>query len=247
MNSRYRTDTDPVNKAPPTCPGWDLPAALCEHDRCGRTDWKWFYAPDWEGMSQSYVRCMSPMCGQSFRVGKEIAQAAIEHAHSAAEIAQAVFAEPDWERYEPTEYEQAWEAGREDRRKFCSQLVSRTLPYTYGDRNGDRWQLGRAPKRCDGIIMYGGREGEGIDTEPLECDECGTRYDFSEYWDESALCPRHGYRLGRVRSGPDNRPRVCHVCEREKSGTTEVAVTRWPSNGSPRVEISNPASPVPTG
>lgn len=175
MNSGHRTDTDSSPKAPPACPGPDLPVALRDLGRCGRTDWQWFFAPDWE-------------------------------------------------RHEPTEYERAWEAARENHRRFCSQLVSRALPCTYGDRNGEQWQLGRAPKRCDGIIMHGVREGEGIDTEPLECDECGTRYDLGEYWDESALCPRHGFRLGWLRSGPDNSPRVCHQCEREKPGTTEVAV-----------------------
>jgi len=167
---------------------------------------------------------MSPKCGQRFKVGKEIAEAAVENAQSASDIAQTVFSEPHWERYEPTEYERAWEASRESRRQFCSQLVSRALPYTYGDRNGRQWHLTRTAKKCDGIIRHGGRDGEGIDTEPPECDECGTRYDLDEYWDESALCPRHGYRLGRVRPGPDNSPRVCHLCEREKHGTTEVAV-----------------------
>lgn len=222
MNSGYRTDTHSP-KTPPACPGPDLPVALREHGRCGCTDWKWFFAPDWEGMSQSYVRCMSPKCGQGFKVGKEIAAAAVEHAQSASDIAHAVLAEPDWERYEPTEYEQAWEAARENLRRFCSQLVSRALPYTCGDRNGQQWHLGRAPRRCDGIIMHGGRKGEGIDTEPLECDECGTLYDLSEYWDEAALCPRHGFRLGWLRPGPDNCLRVCHECERERPGTTELS------------------------
>ena len=232
-----------VNPIAPVCPGADLPAALREHGRCGGTDWKWYYAPDWEGTSESYVLCMSDMCGQSFKVQSEIAQDAIENARSAYEIAQAAFAEPGWERYERTEYDRATEACRESRRKSCSQLVSHILPYTNGHRNGNQWLLGGASERCDGIIMHGGSHGGGIDTEPPECDECGTRYDLDEYWDEAALCPRHGYRLGRGRPGPDNSPRVCHVCESEELRRPNGASRRrrtTPDNGAPPAATSNP-------
>ncbi len=72
--------------------------------------------------------------------------------------------------------------------------------------------------------MIGPRREVRPGSEPPECDEWGTLYDLNEYWDEAALCPRHGFRLGWVRPGPDNRPRVCHECERERPGTTEVTV-----------------------